>query len=87
MAHRAAPAERVPLFIRGPAKAGCRIDAAEPPPRIIALLYALVIMRDPVVQIQLAAMDNVLPQCLADRSRIRVMTIGRHALGYLPSDI
>ncbi len=86
-AHPSTNTKKLPLLVEGPTKARGRLKTLEPSCWVIALFEAAMILFDVIVQIVMAAMRHLFPKRLADRSRIRVMTVGRHPFRCLASDL
>jgi hypothetical protein len=76
----------LPQFLEGPAETGRRLKAPKPAHRIVTLFDAAMVLLDPVVQMRVAALLNILPQALANRAWVGGVTTSFDPLGWLPSD-
>jgi hypothetical protein len=77
LVHNGAEAEELAEFIKCATKTRCRFDISEATHRVVALFDAPMILFQSIVQIRIAAMENVATKCFANRSWIGAMPIGR----------
>jgi hypothetical protein len=73
-------------FIEGAAEACCRGYVAEPAHRIVALFDATMVLLQPIVEIRVATVHDLLAKSITDRTRVGVMSIRRHPLWCVTND-
>jgi hypothetical protein len=79
--------EVVALFVEGLTETTCSINSSKPTQWIVALLDATMILLDPIVQLRITAVCDLFAKRLTNGSRIGVMSVGRHTLGRLSSQV
>jgi hypothetical protein len=72
--------EVVAYFVKGTAEASRCLDVSKAAHRIGALFDATMILLDPIGEIVIAAMDDLISQDLADGTGVGIMPIGRDPL-------
>jgi hypothetical protein len=78
--HSRTDPKKLTHFIKGPTKASCRWKASKPTHGVVPLFDASVVLLQPIVEIMVASMGNVLAEDLSDGTRVRTVSICGHSL-------